>query len=675
MYQEKVGCTEIFKLRKNIKRNLFFFQVILVLFSGFCPVFAESLSETTDKEVLDLIKNIAPRRTEGEWARYLLYEQEYDVKENGAANKVIHAVLKVFDNKGKVMADVAIPFNSQYQTCSVQTARTVQEDGQVVTLSQNAIQEKTVVEEFPQFSDPKILRFTLPSVKVGSVLEYKVIIKDTKPVIDGVFFVDDPLEFGAFFSLIRMKIRVPQKIEAKFFVKGLPEQEKQPVIEQKDDQKIYSWEWKNFIQIRGWESLRPPDREVGAFIAFTTIQSWDDVAVLLKRMIEGQDAVSPEISAEVKKLIVSESGNVLSKEEILKRLFYFVSQKITPVGVDLSFSLGKAYPAGEVLSNLYGDSKAKALLLIAMLKEAGIKSYCAFLRTSDEGSLLSDIPSPFEFNHCVVAVPQDSGYLFLDPTPEFIKYDQLMPPVQGVDAFILTEEGFKFVKTPEVSSAGNSTASSMTIKISRDGTADVISKTNSTGFDDLLARSFIKSSNKSSRENIFGLILGDAYPGGGRLLEFKSSDVDNLDEPLTVETHYQIADFLKKIGDSFAFNLPSPSIVLFKSITGGQYRKNDVWLPYVFQMASEYTIEIPPGYEIKYVPEDLKIDLPFASYSCVFKREGNKLNASVLTEMKTKVVSAGKFGQFKNFVEKIFKYSSESILLIDKEVIVSSTGS
>lgn len=651
-------------MRKKIKILFTIATFLICLSVSKSQASAERLSKTKDKEVINLINSAKEQRSVRESIRYLLYEEQYSVKKDGRVIRTIHALIKIFDERGKSFADMAFPYNSYYETCSVKLARTIQEDGSVAVVSKEATQDSSFFDDFPFYSDFKILQFSLSGVKPGSIIEYIIVTEDKKPTMKGFFSLYYPFGWDRFYSLVKLKIELPSEMEGKFIVKGLlPDSEKNPSLKTAGDKKIYSWEFKNFIQIFGTEILRPPDREVGVFALFTSIESWDKVADWLREMVKGQDAPDEKIISEVKNLTGPQSTSALVNNDLIKKLFYFVSQKVRYIAIELGINTWKPYAAKDVLSDLYGDCKGKATLLISMLKAAGIKSYYAFIRTKDSGGIISDMPSPFEFNHCIVAIPKEDGFMFLDPTPELISYGRLPPADQGVEAFILTEEGYKIVKTPESLPEDNFTDSSININIEENGSANVIMETNATGIESLAQRESVKYSDKYSREENYSKLLSAMFQGGGKLLKYETSDVDDIEKPLKTTIQFQINNYLHKVADKFTFILPAGNLLAFKDIVSGEYRKYDFWFSFAFSNSSEYTIKIPAEYKVAYLPEDITLNLPFASYSRSFKSENSKIYVKTFTTFKTREISVGKFGQFKSMIEKIAKHSSKEIIL------------
>ena len=83
----------------------------------------------------------------------------------------------------------------------------------------------------------------------------------------------------------------------------------------------------------------------------------------------------------------------------------FARRQVRYVAVEVGIGGYRPHEPQQVIERLWGDCKDKALLLVDLLHEAGIEAYPALARLDPEGRVDRDFPSPFQFNHMIVAVP------------------------------------------------------------------------------------------------------------------------------------------------------------------------------------------------------------------------------------------------------------------------------
>ncbi|MGH9363045.1 MAG: transglutaminase domain-containing protein, partial [Thermoanaerobaculia bacterium] len=151
-------------------------------------------------------------------------------------------------------------------------------------------------------------------------------------------------------------------------------------------------------------------------------------------------------------------AGVAGRRERLAALVDFARRQVRYVAVEVGIGGYRPYPPAAVLGRGWGDCKDKAVLLIELLREAGIEAFPALLRAGESGRLDRDFPAPDQFNHLIVAVPADGlglapddpvagGYLFVDPTQTRGGLRWLSPWLQDQDALVVREGGGELVRT------------------------------------------------------------------------------------------------------------------------------------------------------------------------------------------------------------------------------------
>jgi hypothetical protein len=117
------------------------------------------------------------------------------------------------------------------------------------------------------------------------------------------------------------------------------------------------------------------------------------------------------------------------------------------VGVSLGIGRYQPHSAADVLSNDYGHCKDKHTLFAALLAAVGIKAFPALINSTEK--IDTDVPSPGQFDHVITALPQESGFLFLDTTPEVAPYGLLLSVLRDKQSLVIPETGrSQLVPTP-----------------------------------------------------------------------------------------------------------------------------------------------------------------------------------------------------------------------------------
>ena len=143
----------------------------------------------------------------------------------------------------------------------------------------------------------------------------------------------------------------------------------------------------------------------------------------------------------------------------LEALVTFVRAKIRYVAVEVGVGGYRPTPSAETLDRLWGDCKDKSVLLIDLLHQAGIEAHPALIRLDGRGRIRDDFPSPFGFNHLIVAVSVDGlelrdgdpvadGFFFIDPTQTQGSAGYLHRDVQDQSALVALPTRGRLVRIP-----------------------------------------------------------------------------------------------------------------------------------------------------------------------------------------------------------------------------------
>ena len=149
------------------------------------PGWAQKFQEPTQEELRMTSDPMAP----GAPAVYLYFEEKTD---NGAHYVSSYARIKVLSELGKEWATVEIPYRAVLNGTPIIEARTIHSDGTVIPLT-GKVSDLVVVKTTR--NNVKAAVFNLPSVEVGSILEYKWTVPMT-----GSRFVDEGDSSGDFYA-------------------------------------------------------------------------------------------------------------------------------------------------------------------------------------------------------------------------------------------------------------------------------------------------------------------------------------------------------------------------------------------------------------------------------------------------------------------------------------------
>jgi hypothetical protein len=231
-------------------------------------------------------------------------------------------------------------------------------------------------------------------------------------------------------------------------------------------------------------ALEPPEKAPGSASEGAVLRyAWGDAASweAVGRWYEGILASVPREAGPVTAKARELAAGVSDKRRRMELLTDFARRQVRYVAVEVGIGGYRPHTPQQVLEQLWGDCKDKALLLVDLLKEVGIEAYPALARLDPDGRVDRDFPSPYQFNHMIVAVPaeglgldQDApvagGYLFLDATQETGGLAWLQPAVQDQEVLVVRGGRSELVRTP-LRSAQEGRRLDVTLKLETGGEA------------------------------------------------------------------------------------------------------------------------------------------------------------------------------------------------------------
>jgi hypothetical protein len=572
-----------------------------------------------DDELTQLIRSIPSAESYPDAdVIYILREKTEEVLENGRTKETLHTVFKVLNKRGKDNANIEIGFNSQIQTTSIIFARTITPEGRIISLKKNATKIVTPYEKYPAYNDYKRLTFSMPGVTIGSIIEYKVVREQKRPIIEGKFSSNYFFQRYNPALLCRYKVITPKDMDLKYLpLNPLKDVQSSPKIVHQGTEKTYLWEYRNVPQVME-EDFMPPFEEVAFGVMVTNMDSWKDFSYWWGKLIEGKTAPDKAIMEKVVEL----TRHLSTNKEKIEVIFDYVKSEIRYVSIDLGKSGYEPESATEVFENKYGDCKDKSTLLISMLKSAGIPAHYVLIPTNDMRNLNNDFPYPFQFDHCIVAAENEGKYHFIDPVAKNYRIDYLPEGDQDRGILIFKDQQPIFGKTPLAKPDENSSDAQYQIKIGKDGYIEGEVKNSGSGETDAFLRSLFVDYSPTVIKEVFEIALNKMSPGA-KLVKYEHSDPLNFREKFVLTTKYNSKDYCKKAGNILIFQLPEVGQECAPK--GKNERRYPIvsWTNSISKKEAEFNI--PDGYQVYYLPEPLEVINPYIEFHSSYRIEGEKI--------------------------------------------------
>ncbi|MCB0688878.1 MAG: DUF3857 domain-containing protein [Saprospiraceae bacterium] len=347
-------------------------------------------------------------------------------------------------------------------------------------------------------------------------------------------------------------------------------------------------------------------------------------------------------------------GSASTEEEKLLNIYRYVRGKVKWNETNSLFTSEKLK---SVLEKGSGNSADINLLLLAMLRESGIKAYPVAISTRNHGMIFPTSPTITSFNYLVVGVPNNDQYLLIDATEPYAPLGLLPYRCLNGSGRLIDEKGGKWI---DVSSQPDKekTITEYTIDIDEES----ISGNHSHVYYDQAAYAF-RNQFFSDDGSAFQKEMEEKVPGL-EISKVTYEKMDDLAENPSVLCDITLNDCLTEAGDLIYF-IP----MFFDAMKSNPFKleKRDYPVDYGTQIDDFYfsKINLPEGYVVESIPEEISIVLPnrAAEYIYSAKAVGNMLTLRSQLKINHAIFTAEHYADLKNFYDLIVKKQSEQVVI------------
>ena len=602
---------------------------------------------------------------------------KYNLSRGFTVNHEYTYRIKIYKKEGLSWANFEVPYYVGYEDMndeSVKFSNVVTyniEDGTVVKTKLNS--EGSFKKNVNEYWN--LATISMPNVKVGSVIEFKYILKSENivkfPVYDNQY--DIPINYSEYITEIPeifiykpvLKGYVKVKSDAKF-VNGSQNYEDEykrtvslkyrqinssyiaeniPAIKEEDYVDNIR-NYKSSIQ-NELERTRYPEQPVKDYSI-----TWEGVAkTIFENKNFGKELNEQLYLIQDVKMILK---NAVSDEEKLDVIFKFVQSKMNWNKEDGYFTekgVKKAY------LEKTGNVAEINFILIAMLKLAGINANPVLISTVEHG--VPSFPSRIVFNYVIAAADLEGKQILLDATHKYATQNILPLNVLNWTGRLIKQDGTsqEINLVPTIPSKVNYT---LMTKINNLGHITGKFRLQKTAYEAYSFREKYANQNEENyleklENNLDGILIND-YSVENRDTDMSKPVIETF--TFTSENHCEIIGGKMFIDPLLFFTLKKNPFVQ-------ETRKMPIYFGYPKQEKYNINLEIPEGYLVESIPKSMKIAsednvILFVMNSQV---EGNKIQIIITKEINAAILEAEYYSNLKNFFQKIIDKQNEKIVL------------
>ncbi len=591
----------------------------------------------------------------------LLNKFSHDVLKDGRSRYTTHKLIKILTERGKAHADIAVPFNAQTQNIGVNLARTILPDGTELEPPNDAYSDVTPpgLLSYNLYSDMMWKIVSMPGVVPGAIIEYQVTLEDAVGITEGqkVWFWGG-MQFQGNEPVLRNVCAV-RVSETQSFTSRVYNIDLQPEIQTTDAHRIYVWRTGEYPAMAVEPSIARFS-ELIPRVSYASIQSWDQVAEWYRDLAKDRYEADESIRS-----LTQELTQKLQDHEVKLRSSYnFVTNDIRYVGIEYGQGAYQPTRATDVLRFRYGDCKDKATLLITMFELLGQKAYPALLQPAPYEPVDPSIPSPSQFAHLIVAVPQDDGkYFWLDPTATYCSFGDLPIGDQGRTALVIREMDGELVQTPVFPAKRNQLSIESQLTLHEDGTITGREHVIARGEYNQLYRLTYARTKPTEWKNLLAGEMARRYPGV-QIEEVQLKYLDDPNRPVELEVFFRAPLPSQADPSHLVFTMSQPELMNYASLVVLPERTYPLDLGYPMQLEHTSVLELPQGWVLQNEPRNAQQESVIGSFERKLTRVDNRIEWSLQLEIRKHTVPVEEYGVAKRFLEKVAQENGVYLILV-----------
>lgn len=401
----------------------------------------------------------------------------------------------------------------------------------------------------------------------------------------------------------------------------------------------------------------PTDFEYDSYLG--TMDTWDGYGKWIASLNKGRNL----LPSATKEKVIFMTKDAKTREEKVKILYEYMQNKTRYVSIQLGIGGYQPFEASVVDGNGYGDCKALSNYMIALLDAASIPSHYVLINAGNNARPLhEDFPST-QFNHAIVAVPNDKDTLWLECTSQTNPFGYQGFFTDDRKALLITAEGAKVVKTKSYSAEDNTQTrnADVYLEATGDGLANITTRYSGLQYDAEGIGDIINEQVERQKQLIHDVTRIPTMD----LIKYDLKKVPqkNPSAVLTLELGLRRYATVSSKRMFLVPNLMNRSTFIPEKIEG---RKTDFIedFPKIDIDTIEY--HVPENMYPEFLPEPLKIKSQFGEYESSFRLD----QGSVIYVRKMKILKgtfpASVYPDYIEFYKKINRADNTKIILLTK---------
>ncbi len=597
---------------------------------------AVPLSALNDTLLSDAVsKKVAPADYPNAGYIKLYSERQFTYTKEGAFIATYREIRQILQERGKNTGIVTFAYKKGVQTAKVDYGRTVNDElvfkpenaknsiykRMVTDYDQSSYRESSYFYRYPDYDKMMRIKFPLPNIVVGSVIDYQFtveqrIIDTFEPVFKEVYFSSNEPVLKQRLIIRRPKDSGDLKISSRLM--GQAGSDFTYTEKEDGEYTVITYEKENIKPVED-ESYMPSDEMIMPRVIVSLSPNLKDIAKAYSRRLERLLFINDEIRGKLYEILIGADG----REDKVFRIYDYISKEISEIPISPEYFSYLPKKSDYIFSKKSGSSIDKVFMLYAFLQAADIACDFALVRDRNAGGIFMENQSIRQFGYPVIIVPLDITTLYITALDRNLTIRDIDSYLQGGEYIIVSGDTSGEVrKLPLRSPERESISDSYEIELFEDGGIMVLEKRTAAGNKQGSLRRYQYMPKKNLRQAMVKR-THRIHPNA-ELKDYKFKNLSDLSKAPEMEIKYSIDDYMISAGDRlFAFQLPSLSYSAYG--VAKSTRKFPVSFGLPIMTKKSYTIKLPKNYKIYYMPDKFSYKSDNFTYEAAYEANGDTI--------------------------------------------------
>ncbi len=604
----------------------------------------KTLKDIDDPLLKELFTNLTLPQTDARYVN-LYVEHNFILHEDGRFEKRMRVIRYVSAESGKgTAANNTWSYLADRSYARLDFARSYSPDGAVSHITESAINRASSYPAPAEYSNLTEIRIAVPESRVGSVLDFQF--STIQNVADSIHPISEEIVLADRQPTMTEIIRVEQPQGGPVEVYASTGQK--PERETRKGREILTWTIQNQPPMR-FELMIPPSADYLPHFIVAEKKDWHCIAAALRAHLDKAIQPGERLTA----LVDSLTQNLTASEEKARALYEFVAVSIHSVGPPLDSYSYVPTPAETVLVRGFANNLDRASLLYALMKQAGLEADLVLIRDRASGQVVPTFPTLGQLNKALVLF---EDRIYLDPSSN-VAFGTL----SDQDAMGLSLSSGKLKKTPLHTPNEEATVTRTEAQLGTDGSLNLRMDVEFNGQNSAWWKRYLKPLSPAELRQEAEELASYIHPNA-RLQDFSFNGIEPLDEEVSYTLKVSIPGYATRAGDYLILYLPGVEHSAYQ--VGATDRAYPVDRVTRSADILNLDLELPPGAELIYYPQDVSISNPYDFYAAAFvqPRRG-VLQFSENMQVLKPWIPPQDYPKYKELVQGMARLSQEPIVL------------